>query len=321
MKLQTNLPLKPNESNQINYDSKLLLLGSCFSENIGDKFSYYKFQSLINPFGILFHPLAIEKFISSVISQKLFSSNDTFYNNDRYHSFESHSRLSHISQDQLVQNLNDKREQTFQFLNETTHIVITLGTAWAYKHIQSNQYVANCHKVPQNQFTKHLLSVEEITQSLTVIKNQILEFNPKVKFILTISPVRHLKDGFLESTRSKAHLIAAVHKVLNLEAFSKTVHADYFPSYEIVMDELRDYRFFKEDMIHPNQIAVDYIWEQFQKVHISKEVDQVMIQVADIQNGLNHRPLNPNSKAHQSFLQKLNEKQLQLTSKYPHIQF
>ena len=321
MNFQTKLPLSSLGLHQIDYGSKILLLGSCFSENIGEKFSYYKFQHLINPFGILFHPLAIEKFISVVINKKEYSKEDIFYLNDRYHCYDVHSRLSEANEENLVENLNKIRAQTFSFIEQASHVIITLGTAWAYRHKESKQYVANCHKVPQKQFSKQLLSVGEISESLKSIVNQITQINSKVKFIFTVSPVRHIKDGFEENMRSKAHVLLAIHNYLEYEHNKDKVGTGYFPSYEIMMDELRDYRFYKYDMLHPNDTAIDYIWERFQKVYISDQTKLTMEEVADIQKGLNHRPVNPISAAHQTFLQKLDEKQKKLTARFDHIQF
>jgi len=321
MNLQTELPLSSSHSHQIDYSSKLLLLGSCFSENIGEKFSFYKFETFTNPFGIYFHPVAIERFVTAVIDEKKFTTEDIFFSNERFHCFDAHSRLSNASEVQLIKNLNEKSKATLQFLGNTSHIIITLGTSWAYKHKDSGQYVANCHKVPQKQFSKELLSVAEICKSIKSIINQISNLNADVKFIFTVSPVRHIKDGFVENMRSKAHLISAIHNYLESEEKVDNMRSTYFPSYEIVMDELRDYRFFNADMLHPNQTAVNYIWERFQNVHMSKETKETMDDVAEVQKGLSHRPTNPISAAHQTFLQKLAEKQQKLTSKYPHIQF
>lgn len=306
MNLQTKIPLLPKRFNQIDYNSKVLLLGSCFSENIGEKFSYYKFDSVQNPFGILFQPLAIERLITNAINKKEYTENDIFLHNEQWHCFDTHSRLSHSNKDQLISELNSQILQTHNFLKEATHITITLGTAWTYRHIETDKIVANCHKVPQKKFLKELLSVEQITESLDAIISLVKSVNPDVNFIFTVSPVRHIKDGFVENTLSKAHLITAIHNVLSLRREPRNLN--YFPSYEIMMDELRDYRFYNEDMLHPNQTAVNYIWEKFKKVCISEEANQIMDEVEIIQKGLAHKPFNPNSEAHKKFLLDLEKK-------------
>ena len=316
MELQTRLQLKPQRYHQIDYHSKIALFGSCFSEHIAEKFDYYKFQKFDNPFGILFHPLAIENLLVNAINNKQYSEDDIFFLNEQWHCFEAHSKLSNISKEDLLNELNTQIKATHKFLNEASHIIITLGTAWVYKRIETDQFVANCHKVPQKKFQKELLSVDTVAESLDAIVSLIKTLNLEVSIIFTVSPVRHIKDGFVENTQSKSHLIAAIHQIVEPRQ-----HLYYFPSYEIMLDELRDYRFYKEDMLHPNAQAIQYIWEQFHKVWISELANQTLHDVAYIQKGLSHRPFNSESEAHQLFLQKLREKQVQLQSLFHHIQF
>ena len=318
MKLQTHIPLQ-QAKNQIDYQNRLLLLGSCFSENIGNKLDYFKFQSLQNPFGILFHPLAIEKLISRAIKKEAYTEKDVFFLNERWHCFDAHSDLSHPSKEKLLQTLNSALEATLAQLQIATHVFITLGTAWVYKNINTNSVVANCHKVPQKDFSKELLSVDEIQKSLENIIQKIQTINPNVQMVFTVSPVRHLKDGFVENQRSKAHLISAIHSLLSFRAESRK--EDYFPSYEIMMDELRDYRFYEADMIHPNQVAIDYIFEKFKLVYISEKDFAVMDKVEAIQKGLQHRSFNDDSVEHQKFLKSLDTKILYLQKEYPFMKF
>ncbi len=318
MNLSTKLPLKPNRQNPIDYSSKVLLIGSCFSEHIGDKFSYFKFQSLSNPFGILFHPLAIEKFITNTINETEYDKADVFYHNEQFHCFDAHSRLSDTSEEKLIETLNQNIKSTLKFLKETSHLIITLGTAWAYRYIETDALVANCHKIPQKKFTKELLSVDSISESLEAIVSLVRQVNPEISVLFTVSPVRHLKDGFVENTRSKAHLISGIHSYLSESSGS---NSSYFPSYEIMLDELRDYRFYNFDMLHPNETAINYIWERFQNVWFSEDTAQTMKEVEDVQKALAHRPVNPISVAHQTFLQDLETKQNALRDKYPLILF
>ncbi|OUS03148.1 GSCFA domain-containing protein [Flavobacteriales bacterium 33_180_T64] len=316
MNLQTKIPLQPQQYNQIDYTSKVLLLGSCFSEHIGEKFTYFKFQNLLNPFGILFHPLAIETLIINAINEKTYTKDDVFFHNEQWHCFDTHSRLSNASKEQLLQNLNNSIKTTHQFLKQASHVIITLGTTWAYRFIETDTHVANCHKIPQKQFLKTLLSVEETAASLQATESLIKSINPNVSMVFTVSPVRHVKDGFVENMQSKSHLIAAIHQLVDPR------HQNYyFPSYEIMMDELRDYRFYNEDMLHPNTTAINYIWERFQSVWFSSEAQVVMNDVDEIQKGLAHRPFNPKSDAHQAFLQQLKNKETLIKSKFPHILF
>lgn len=316
MKLQTNIPLEKQSLNLIDYQSKVLLLGSCFVENIGDKFDYFKFQVLQNPFGILYHPRAIENLILNAINEKEYYDSDVFHYNERWHCFDAHSDLSSSSKGELLKNLHDSIKLTNQQINKSTHIIITLGTAWAYRLIETDTIVANCHKFPQKKFLKQIQSVKTIIESLEAIIELIKSVNPETSILFTVSPVRHIKDGFTENTQSKSHLISAIHQVVEPR---KNIH--YFPSYEIMMDELRDYRFYSEDMLHPNKTAVDYIWERFQKVWISSESIQTMEEVDTIQKGIGHKAFNPESEQYQEFVQKLEVKKSKLQSQYSHIVF
>lgn len=318
MKLQTHIPLEKRTENCINYQSKVLLLGSCFVENIGSKLEHFKFQNSRNPFGVLFHPKAIETLVLRALHEKPYTDEDVFFNNEQWHCFDAHSQLSNSSKDILLENLNYQCNLLRQNLLAASHIIITLGTAWVYRHNTSNMTVANCHKVAQKDFNKELLSIKEVTDALGNLKDKIKEVNPKATFIFTVSPIRHIKDGFVENMRSKAHLIAAVHTVLSSISNSRDV---YFPSYEIMMDELRDYRFYAEDMLHPNATAINYIWEKFQKVWMTEDTLKIMDEVDHIQNGMAHRPFNPNSEAHTKFLKQLELKKQTLKSRFEHIVF
>ena len=314
MELQTRIPLTPSD-NPIDYQSKLVLLGSCFVENIGAKLAYFKFQQFQNPFGILFHPLAIENLIQRAIARKMYQQSEIFEQDGIWRCFDAHSELRSASSDELLRLLNLRLEETKKSLETSSHIIITLGTAWVYEHQTSGKIVANCHKVSQKQFTKKLLSLGEIEGSLDHILKLIQKVNPKAQIIFTISPVRHLKDGFVKNQRSKAQLITALHQIINGH------NVPYFPSYEIMMDELRDYRFYGKDMVHPNELAVDYIWERFKWVWISKKIYPVMHEVDAVQKGLLHRPFNPDSEAHQKFKTSLGTKITYLQERYPFMKF
>jgi len=302
MNFRTHIKLQ-KERNQIDYKSNLLLIGSCFSENIHQKLDYYKFNTFSNPFGILFNPKAIEKLITNAINEELYSEKDIFQLNERWHCFDAHSNLSTVHKNELLSNLNSTITSTKERLNNTSHLIITLGTSWVYRFIETDKHVGNCHKVPQKKFLKELLSVEEIVASLENICTLIKNINPLVNIIFTVSPVRHLKDGFVENSQSKSHLLTAIHKVIN-----KRKQQYYFPSYEIMMDDLRDYRFYNSDMLHPNDTAINYIWEQFQQVWIQENCTSTMKKVATIQSGLSHKPFNPSSEQHFKFLENLNKK-------------
>lgn len=316
MKLQTHISLSKNIKNVIDYNSKVILLGSCFSDNIGKKLRYHKFQSVLNPFGILFHPKAIESVIKNAITKKEYTEEDVFFFNERWQSFTTHSKLSASSKEEALNQLNQGSALINTALKSSTHIIITLGTSWVYRFLASGKIVANCHKVPQHKFKKELLPITEINKSLSSIISLVRKVNPNINFIFTISPVRHLRDGFIENQQSKSHLISALHQIIKNQ---KNIF--YFPSYEIMMDELRDYRFYKEDMIHPNQIAINYIWEKFYENWLSDEAIDLKKQVIKIQRGLEHKPFNTDSNEYREFLSSLQKKIKALKKKYSHITF
>lgn len=312
MQFRTQIPISKS-NHPIDYNSRVLSIGSCFAENMADKFDYFKFQNETNPFGIIFNPVSIEKIVERVCKQDLFIEKDVFFHNERWHSFEVHSDLSNSDRQELLESLNKTVTETHKKIKEATHIIATFGTSWVYRNIESDEVVANCHKVPQKQFSKELLSVDVIQKSIQNTIDLIRALNPNINFIFTISPVRHIKDGFVENQLSKSHLFTALHQVLKTH--------NYFPSYEIMMDELRDYRFYAEDMLHPNQIAIDYIWKLFSENCISQENFSAMQEVDEIQKSLRHRSFNPESEQHQKFLAKLQKKIDLLGEKLPHIKF
>ena len=315
MNLQTKIILKKETKNRINYNSKLVLLGYCFSKNIGNKLTYFKFQTHQNPFGILFHPKAIENLITNAINEKEYVSKDLIFQDERWHSFDAHSNLSSSNQEILLKKLNSSVQATNKNLKKATHIIITLGTSWVYRSIETGAVVANCHKIPQKKFSKELLSIVEINKSLKTIISLLKSINKDINVLFTVSPIRHLKDGFIENTQSKSHLIAAIHNIVDCKNVS------YFPSYEIMMDELRDYRFYSEDMIHPNKIAINYIWEKFSETWFEENTGSIMKEIELIQKGMAHKPFDKNSEKHQNFLQNLESKKEKIRTQFPFINF
>ena len=316
MNFTTKIPITQN-ANPIDYNSKIVSFGSCFAENMGDKLLYYKFQTQVNPFGIIFNPFSIEKLIERVVLQRYFTKDDIFFFNERWHCYEVHSELSDADAEVFLSKLNQILLDTQKQLQQATHIIITYGTSWVYRHIETNAIVANCHKVPQKQFSKELLSIDSIQKAIQNTVSLIATLNPKCNFIFTVSPVRHLKDGFVENQVSKAHLIAAIYATTN----TKQQTLNYFPSYEIMMDELRDYRFYADDMMHPSSMAIDYIWERFAATQIDASAIATMELVQTIQKGLAHRPFNPNSESHQKFEANLKEKIATLEAQYSFMKF
>jgi hypothetical protein len=315
MKLQTQLELQPGKP-PLHYQHPVVLLGSCFAAHIGEKLDYYKFRATVNPFGILFHPEAIKALVERAAADRFYGPDEVFFHNERWHCFDAHSDLSNPSKEELLLLLNARLSAMKAALNEASHIIITLGTAWGYKRKTTGAWVANCHKVPQKEFDKELSAVPELTATLEKIVGLLQKCNSGVSVIFSVSPVRHLKDGFVENQRSKAHLIAAVHQCLE-----KGKGTSYFPAYEIMMDELRDYRFYAADMIHPNELAIAYIWEKFKKAWISEAAYGLMEAVGSIQKSLSHKPFHAGSAQHKAFEASLQERIRELEQAHPYLAF
>lgn len=292
---RTQIPIKQSFQ-KIDYQSSTLFIGSCFAENISEKFSYYKLKNLANPFGVMFNIFSIENILVRIIENNKFTESTLFKHQDLWSSLEVHSKWSDVEANQILERLNTQLENAHNFVNQASHIIISLGSSWVYRHKISDKYVANCHKIPQKDFFKELISVEKTVQSLENISNLL----PTKKIIVTISPIRHYRDGFFENNVSKSHLFAAVYQMKDF--------FEYFPSYEIIIDELRDYRFFTEDMIHPNQTAVDYVWDLFSKNYLTVEAQHIATEINQIQKALAHRPINSNSVEHQKFLAQTQQK-------------
>ena len=317
MKFTTLVPI-PNSIHPLDYDSLILSLGSCFAVNMGEKLDYFKFQNTTNPFGIIFNPISIERSIVRAVNQKKFIEEDVFFHNERFHCYEVHSDLSSANQQELLDSLNASLEFTYQKIKAASHILVTYGTSWVYQDKNSGAVVANCHKMPQTHFDKHILSVASIEAAIQNTVDAIRKVNPNCSFVFTLSPVRHIKDGFIENQRSKAHLITALQNLLSNHLLDK---ANYFPAYEIVMDELRDYRFYGEDLVHPSSMAIEYIWQRFRGSSISETAMSTLDEVEAIQKSLLHKPFNPLAESHQKFQSKLQEKISKLQERYPFMKF
>ena len=301
MQFRTTFHLE-KAKNTIDYSSNIVLMGSCFSNSIATKLTYHKFNILNNPYGILFSPTAIEQSFTEICNQKVYTAADLITHNGLYHSMQHHSSFSDINSSVVLEKINRNITTAKAFLEKASHITITLGTAWVYHYIEQDKLVANCHKIPQQNFVKRLLSVAEIKASLKNSIALLKQLNPNCTIIFTLSPVRHIKDGFVANANNKARLLTAIHEVIDEQS------TYYFPSYEIMLDDLRDYRFYKADMLHPNAVAINYIWEKFKTIWISEEAMRLSERVASLQRDLAHKPFNEKSKAHQQFLASITQK-------------
>lgn len=307
---------------KIKHQHKLMLIGSCFTEQIGDKLVAHKFSVLQNPNGILFNPVSVKEAISNYVDNKVIDESNLFYLNEAWHSWQHHSRFSGITKEDAVRKINASTNAAHHYLKETDFIIITLGSAWVYEltgkasNANEGSVAANNHKAPADWFNRRLLGNQQVFDVLAEMISMLQNFNPYLKIILTISPVRHLREGFVENNRSKAALINAVH--LATETFANVF---YFPAYELIIDDLRDYRFFSEDMVHPNYAATHYVWEKFTATCIEENAQQVMKEINEINAAVNHKPFNPASTAHNKFLQSNLNKLRALKSRYPFLDF
>ena len=296
---KVNIPLPER---QIGYQDKILLLGSCFADNMGKKFEEYYFQTSSNPFGTLYNPVSIANSLSPVESSLL----PITYHNGMWHSMMHHGAFSHSDRDKLLRSCEQSQNLMNRALQEASFILVTFGTAWVYEY--EGKVVANCHKLPAKDFVRRRLTIEEIVQVWMPIVEQMSD----KRWIFTVSPIRHIKDGLHENQISKSILLQAVDYLT-----SNSASASYFPSYEIMLDELRDYRFYAEDMLHPSQVAVDYIWQRFADSYFSSDTCKEMRVLHQLWRDRNHRFLHPESQEAQAFVERLNERVNSLKEIYP----
>ena len=304
MKLYTSVDIAPSEK-KIGYQDKILLLGSCFADNVGEKFGEYYFQTTINPFGTLYNPISIANNLLPIDSNHL----PIVCHNGLWHSMMHHGGFSHPDKDELLQRCEESRTIMRRALQEASTIIVTFGTAWVYEYY--GQVVANCHKLPAKDFVRRRLTVEEIVQTWQPIIEQMSDKH----WIFTVSPIRHIKDGLHENQISKAILLQAI----DCLAFNNAA-VSYFPSYEIMLDELRDYRFYAEDMVHPSQVAVEYIWGRFVDVYMTVDTQNEMRTLHQLWRDRHHRFLHPDTEDAIAFAQYTEIRLQSLKKQYPWLE-
>jgi len=310
---RTTVPIVPSEVS-ITYEHAVLCIGSCFTEHIGEKLAYYKYPILTNPMGILFNPISILNGLSRVIQNTGYDAHSLYHTGDKWISWDHHSQFSHRDQEVVLNRIQEQLDQAHDRLQRCNYVFISWGTAWVYRWKNTGQVVANCHKVPAQHFDKKLLEVADIVLEYAKLIEKISEVHPQLKIVFTVSPVRHWKDGALENQVSKSTLRVAVHQLM--QRFERV---GYFPSYELMMDDLRDYRFYKSDMLHPNVVAIDYIWDRFCEGYIP-ETDQILHRrIGNIHQGLDHRPSDPHEQAYIRHLQKIQMQIYECAKERPEI--
>ena len=321
MDFQLKLDIK-KPSSFISYEDKLLLIGSCFTEHIGKGLADLKFNVLQNPNGILFGADSVASSLISYIQPKTYTAADLFQLNDCWNSWHHHSRFSHVNQSSCLEQINESQKNAHKFLQSASWLVITLGSAFTYElsesahksNLAKGDAVANCHRAPASWFAKRLMTVEAIVEKLESSFDALMKFNPSLKIMITISPVRHIRDGVVENNRSKARLIEAVNQLQE-----KIPSLYYFPAYELVIDILRDYRFFDIDMVHPNYAATEYVMERFTESCIDPAILSLSQEVKKIVIASRHRPMQPDTNLHKNFLEQQMEKAQELMRLYPFI--
>ena len=315
MNLQTKITVAAPDFS-IDYNSRLMMLGSCFAENMGSKFSYYKFDVDVNPCGIIYNPLSVANVLRLLVEGKRFEKNDLREVGGKWVSLFHHGAFSSADPDECLHRINDRLTKATGELRTLDLLVITWGTAWVYKYIPENIIVSNCHKIPSREFERSRLSVEDIVREYLVLIERLREINPGLRILFTVSPIRHWKDGAHGNQLSKATLLLAIDRLRE-----EIQHVYYFPAYEIVLDELRDYRFYAEDMLHVSGFTVDYIWERFLYSFISPEVFGLMNQIGRINKGVAHRPIAPQSEEYQRLVKKMLAEIAMISRSYPMIDF
>lgn len=306
----SGLPLLSQENN-------LLLLGSCFASEMGQRLADAKFRCDVNPYGVLYNPLSISAALREIVAGRCYKEEDLFLFRGLWHSAMHHGSFSLASVEETLSGINGRLQNAHERLDQLDCLLLTLGSAWVYEDKKTGTVVANCHKQPESCFTRRMLSVDEIVADYTLLLSGLLERTPRLKVIFTVSPIRHVRDGLHANQLSKATLLLAVDRLQT--AFPEQVF--YFPAYELLLDELRDYRFFAEDMVHPSETAIRYVWERFTQSCISAEALQIMDESEKIHKMLSHKPFHPDSEEYKRFLGQIVLKIDQLNGKYPYLDF
>jgi len=310
MKLRTEIFI-PESEKKITHHDKTYFSGSCFSENIASKMKYYGFDVLSNSHGILFNPVSIKHGFMDLVLQKTYRTTDLRTANDIYFSYAHHGSFNSNQPEKILEKINGSITEHAAHFFESKFVIITLGSSWVYETIENKRIAANCHKQPSSFFNKRLLSLEEITDSLQATI-ELIGSVTKAEIIFTLSPVKHLKDGFIENQHSKSLLHIAIQKALK-------TGVSYFPAYEIMMDDLRDYRFWSEDMVHPNELAINYIWEKFSGIYFDENTNNIMKDVNSFRQLTNHRSLSSDPKEIEDLKIRKEKAFQKITNKYPHI--
>lgn len=311
MKFRTEIHI-PSSGFTITHKSKIMMIGSCFVENISAKLLGSGFHVDVNPFGIVYNPVSVHRVLEDILRKREYQEEELFMHQGIYHSFSHHSRFSGLDPKQVIENINSRIGQSFLFLREADFLIITYGTANVYYQVDNGEPVANCHKLPSALFRNARLMPEDIFKSWGGLLPLLRKINPGIKIIFTISPVRHWKDGAHDNQVSKSILFVGLDKLISTHD-----NMYYFPSYELMMDDLRDYRFYAEDMLHPGSQAVEYIWSKFLDTYLTETTRSTLREWESIRQAVRHRPFNPESDEYRRFLEKTEERKANFLSRNP----
>ena len=315
IKLKTEVDL-PEFKRKMGYRNTTMMIGSCFTENIGDYLRELCFPIIVNPFGILYNPVSISNSLKLLSEGKKFTRQDLFYHNGLYSSFLHHGQFSSSDSDTTLERINSKAYEASEVLKSCSHLFITFGTSWVFRHKVSDTVVSNCHKLPASVFDRYRLSIEQITEIWIPLIDQLRKINPNLHLIFTVSPIRHLKDGAHENQLSKSTLLMAIEDLIS---FYGNKLISYFASYELVLDELRDYRFYAADMTHLSEVTIDFIREKFMATILDQEAITVSAELERILQSLKHRPVSNDNISYVSFIESQIEKTNKLQIKYPFV--
>lgn len=310
---RTSLP-QPAFSFDIRHQEAILAMGSCFATNIGQRLKDLKFDVQLNPFGILYNPISIAESIAYIIDQKTFETSDLFQHQGLWHSFAHHGSFSQPEPASALHHIHEHITKAHTMLPRLKTLLLTFGTAYVFQLRDQQKVVANCHKRPSSDFTRDLLTVEQIVSSLQNSLERLKKHCPDLRIVLTVSPIRHIRDGLVMNQRSKASLVLAAHQLCEQ---LEDVH--YFPSYELMVDDLRDYRFYAADMIHPSPVATDHIWQYFKQTFFESSTQELIRQIDKIQSAYRHRPLHPTTANHQRFVRQTLQQIDNLEQEHPFL--
>lgn len=316
MQFRTEINLTPSP-HPITHADHLLLVGSCFTQNIGQLLKDSKFSAGVNPTGVLYNPLSILQTLQLLIDKAFLTENDLYHNGHHYLSFAHHGSFADPNAQDCLKKINQHLLEGSNLLSSARHIVLTFGTSFVYRRKDTQQVVANCHKLPDSFFTRQPLTVAEIVSALEPAFRFLFEQNERLRLILTVSPIRHWKDGAVNNQLSKATLILAIHELKNM--FQDRI--DYFPAYELMMDDLRDYRFYADDLLHPTTMAIQYIWQKFKSVYFTKQTNDLTNAIDKIRQAYQHKPLQPQSETYKFFAKQQITVIHELLKQYPHLRF